>query len=116
MIQAANSPPADPVFRPMSAETMKIPDPIIDPTTIVVESNKLSARTKPADSVSPVIEAAIGVFTSDIRPLLMRYFGLASLLPLQGIRGHVRRDSRHRSNLESRPANQLPRDTLPLRA
>ena len=31
----------------MSAETMKIPEPIIDPTTTIVESNRPSSRLKP---------------------------------------------------------------------
>jgi len=31
----------------MSAETMKMPEPIIEPTTIVVESNKPRPRTNP---------------------------------------------------------------------
>jgi hypothetical protein len=31
---------------------MKMPEPIIEPTTIVVESNKPSPRTNPDDSTS----------------------------------------------------------------
>src|SRR5580704_8287268 len=37
-IHVSSSPPADPVCRAMSAATMKIPDPIIEPTTIIVAS------------------------------------------------------------------------------
>src|SRR5579862_6914424 len=47
MIHAARRLPAEPVCREMSAETMKIPEPIIEPTTIIVESNRLRPRTKP---------------------------------------------------------------------
>jgi hypothetical protein len=35
-----------PIWRPMSAETMKIPDPIITPTTTITESNKPRPRAK----------------------------------------------------------------------
>src|SRR5438132_11874868 len=48
MIQAISRPPAEPVWRAMSAETMKMPEPIIEPTTIMVESNRLRPRTNPA--------------------------------------------------------------------
>ena len=36
--QATSSQPALPTLRAMSAETMKMPEPIIDPTTTIVES------------------------------------------------------------------------------
>ncbi len=39
MTQEASSQPALPSCRDISAETMKIPDPIMDPATIIVESN-----------------------------------------------------------------------------
>jgi len=42
--QATSSQPALPTCRAMSAETMKIPDPIIDPTTTIVESNRPRPR------------------------------------------------------------------------
>src|SRR5258706_13252600 len=71
MTQAASSPPVDPVWRAISAETMKIPEPIIDPTTIMVESNKPRPRTNPDDSVSvttpSITSEDVG---SDIAPLL----------------------------------------------
>src|SRR5712671_6645868 len=71
MTQAASSPPVDPVWRAISAETMKIPEPIIDPTTIMVESNKPRPRTNPDDSVSVTIGSITSVdIGSDIAPLL----------------------------------------------
>src|SRR5215211_8954751 len=42
--QAARSQPGDPTKRDDSAEVMKIPDPIIDPTTIIVASSRLRPR------------------------------------------------------------------------
>ena len=51
MIQATSKPPAEPVCREISADTMKIPEPIIDPTTIMVESNNPRPRTKPESDV-----------------------------------------------------------------
>src|SRR6476646_5054917 len=47
-----SSHPADPTNRPISAETMKTPDPIIDPATSMVESSKPSCLTNPSDVVS----------------------------------------------------------------
>src|SRR6266853_1693441 len=63
MTQAASSPPVEPVCRAISADTMKIPDPIIDPTTIIVESNRPRPRTNPDDSVC----AAASVTTEDLK-------------------------------------------------
>src|SRR5215472_3665074 len=40
-----NSQNGDPTVRPMSAETMKIPEPIIEPATSIVASVNVSART-----------------------------------------------------------------------
>src|SRR5579863_3143089 len=58
----------------MSAETMKMPEPIIEPTTIVVESNNPSPRTKPEESASAGSAVVVVDFTSGIR-LLLFYFG-----------------------------------------
>src|ERR1700676_257914 len=71
---AASNPPVDPALRAMSAETMKMPEPIIDPTTIVVESNKPSPRTKPEESASAGSAVAKLDFTSDTG-LLPFHFG-----------------------------------------
>src|SRR5260370_2047207 len=70
MTQAASSPPVDPVWRAMSADTMKIPEPIIDPTTIIVESKRPRPRTNPDDSVSAATPVIAGDLTSHIPPLL----------------------------------------------
>src|SRR5579863_561683 len=65
IIQAASSPPVDPASRAMSAETMKMPEPIIEPTTIVVESNRPSPRTNPEVSVSAEGAVTVVVLASD---------------------------------------------------
>ena len=52
--QAVSSHPGLPTSRAMSAETMKIPDPIIEPTTTIVESYNPSPRL---NSVSRVVAA-----------------------------------------------------------
>src|SRR5438270_7562662 len=44
--QASNSQPGAPINRADSAEVMKMPDPIIEPMTIMVASSKPSPRTK----------------------------------------------------------------------
>src|SRR5688500_8443462 len=43
--QAAISQPGEPIKRDDSADVIKIPDPIIDPTTIIVASSRLRPRT-----------------------------------------------------------------------
>ena len=43
--QITNSQNGDPTVRPMSADTMKIPDPIIEPATSIVASVNVIART-----------------------------------------------------------------------
>src|SRR5437868_4816511 len=47
MIHASSSQPGAPLNRADSAEVMKIPEPIIDPMTIMVASIGPSARTRP---------------------------------------------------------------------
>ncbi len=49
--QTAMSHPAEPTWRAISAGTMKMPEPIIDPATIMVESSRPSSRTKPGSAV-----------------------------------------------------------------
>src|ERR1700733_11687607 len=48
MIQVRSRPTTEPVWRAMSAETMYMPEPTIEPTTIIVESKRPSPRTRPA--------------------------------------------------------------------
>src|SRR5580693_6434448 len=43
-IQATSSQPALPIWRDMSAETIKIPEPIITPTTTITESKRPRPR------------------------------------------------------------------------
>src|SRR5215203_3882924 len=43
--QATSSQPGEPTRRDDSADVMKIPDPIIEPTTIIVASSRLRPRT-----------------------------------------------------------------------
>jgi hypothetical protein len=45
--QVSRRSPLEPRMRDISALTINIPEPIIDPITIIVESNKLSSRLKP---------------------------------------------------------------------
>src|SRR4029077_3790779 len=74
MIHANNRPPEEPVCRVMSAATMKIPDPIIDPTTIIVPSNNPMERTNPPslraplDAVACLISALSIILRRDSRP------------------------------------------------
>src|SRR5215472_12211609 len=59
-IHVISNPPGDPVSREISAATMKIPEPIIEPTTIIVPSNKPMARTKPR-SLAALVDAMVCV-------------------------------------------------------
>src|SRR5688572_32905288 len=43
--QAISNQPGEPTSRDDSAETMKMPEPIIEPTTIIVASSRLRPRT-----------------------------------------------------------------------
>src|SRR5438445_2032149 len=53
--------PGEPTCRAMSADTIKIPEPIMDPATIIVESKRPSPRTNLASSVVTfVASSAIG--------------------------------------------------------
>src|SRR6266542_677026 len=45
--QASSSHSGEPTVRPMSAETMKMPEPIIDPATSIVASVRVIALTNP---------------------------------------------------------------------
>src|SRR5215216_5851866 len=49
--QAAINQPGEPTSRDDSADVIKIPDPIIEPTTIIVASSRLSSRTSLGDSL-----------------------------------------------------------------
>ena len=55
--QATSSHPGLPTWRAMSAETMKMPEPIIEPTTTIVASNRPSPRL---NSVSSAVRTPVG--------------------------------------------------------
>src|ERR1700691_5246014 len=55
--QATRSHPALPIWRDMSAETMKIPEPIITPTTTITESNRPSPGAKVGSFGAPTGES-----------------------------------------------------------
>src|SRR5262245_29014951 len=50
------SPAGEPVWRLISAATMKMPEPIIEPTTIMVPSKRPMARTKPCSEAGTACE------------------------------------------------------------
>ena len=65
-IQVSSRPPADPVCLEISAATMKIPEPIIEPTTIMVPSNNPMARTNSCSVL------ATGVLLTLLDPAIVR--------------------------------------------
>src|SRR5690348_9328346 len=69
-IHATRSQPGEPSLRPMSAETMKMPDPIIDPATSIVASVRVIALTN-----SGVVCGASVVF-GGAATLVMQLLGL----------------------------------------
>src|SRR5690349_9412160 len=56
--QATSSQPGEPTNRDDSAEVMKMPEPIIEPTTIIVASSRLRPRTSRAAVVVMVAVAS----------------------------------------------------------
>src|SRR4028118_118565 len=75
MIQTTSSQPGEPTCRAMIEETIKMPEPIIDPATIIVESSKPRPRT------NPVRVCSVGVTSSAIALLTGKFahsFGLAT--------------------------------------
>src|SRR5215470_6000645 len=63
--QAASSQPGDPTSREDSADVMKMPEPIIEPTTIVVASSRLRPRRR-FEGASLLIQAS-GYSATDLR-------------------------------------------------
>src|SRR4030088_2272110 len=96
----------------MSADTMKMPDPIIDPTTIIVESNRPRPRTKPDDSVCVGAPVTSGDLRSDIGPLLTATW---QRLPLSDIPGPARLGWGSKSNRALQPVSRPPQHRLPRR-
>src|ERR1700737_4671372 len=68
-IHAISSQKGEPTVRLMSAETMKIPDPIIEPATSMVASVSVIALTKARDDggVSDVAVVVVKRYPSDAR-------------------------------------------------
>ena len=62
--QTISSQPAEPTWRAISAGTMKIPEPIIEPATIMVESSNPSSRMKPV--VASWLRLGVAAMPSDI--------------------------------------------------
>src|SRR5262245_9379605 len=67
MTHVISSQPDAPTCRTMSADTMKMPEPIIDPATIIVESHSPSSRRKPVD-VSAAAGGCCSVAAPAMRP------------------------------------------------
>ena len=63
--QAMSSQPGEPTDRPMSAETMKIPDPIIAPATSMVASVRVMALMNPVCGGAD--DSSVGAVTFDIQ-------------------------------------------------
>src|SRR4051812_28095636 len=61
MSQTASSQPAELTCRAMSAETMNIPEPIIEPATIMVESSKPRPRTNRASPGAELVSSVAGL-------------------------------------------------------
>ena len=72
--QASMSQRGDPTVREISAETMKIPDPIMDPATSIVASVSVRALTKPPDDAwaSPRLGHAAHVYIVSARGIYIR--------------------------------------------
>src|SRR5207247_10310449 len=60
MTQATSSQPGLPLSRAICADTMKMPEPIIEPTTTMVESYRPSPRLNSVSSSVAAVELAIG--------------------------------------------------------
>src|SRR5438876_661238 len=65
MIQATNSQPGEPTCRDISAETRKMPEPIIEPATIVVESSSPRPRMNPVFLSSTAMAASAILSSSE---------------------------------------------------
>src|SRR5438552_16783609 len=61
--QTTSNQPGAPTSRARTAETIKMPEPIIDPATIIVESSKPSPRMNPVD-LSSALAAALAIRSS----------------------------------------------------
>lgn len=71
MIQTTNNHPDEPTCREISAETIKMPDPIIEPATSIVESSKPSPLTNLSSAVGGGIMKARQFEYSDFAELII---------------------------------------------
>ena len=87
---AASNQPGAPTSRADSAEVMKIPEPIIDPTTIIVASSVPSSRTKaPGSVVASLVSFVTGRAPSVWdRPAQRRRGDIDSRSRIDGERAH----------------------------
>src|SRR5215831_17535979 len=79
-IQTTSNHPGDPTCFEMPPETIKMPDPIMDPATIIVESSKPSPRMNPVLFVCAIAAASAirsSSFYADLRNTLS-FLGTAS--------------------------------------
>src|SRR5487761_526107 len=92
--QVASRPPAEPVWRAISADTIKMPEPIIDPTTIMVESKRPRPRIKPCSLAIGAVEAAEAAGDAFMLPASSRRFRTpaAHARPPQEIAGRAMPD------------------------
>src|SRR4051812_30611931 len=81
---AINSQKGEPMVREMSAETMKIPEPIIEPATSIVASVNVSALTNSRDDVA--VSAPVAVVAVKALPQAL---GLRGSVP-PALRAEVR--------------------------
>src|SRR4051812_27471232 len=65
--QTTSSQPGEPTWREISPETIKIPEPIIDPATIIVESSRPRPRTKPPRVIVPSSAASAAILYHRLR-------------------------------------------------
>src|SRR6476619_2650053 len=75
MTHAINSQKGDPTVRLMSAETMKMPDPIIDPATSMVASVSVIALTNSRDDWGV---SAVSGWVVNAHPLVLVSAGLTA--------------------------------------
>ena len=70
----------------MSDATMKMPEPIIDPTTIIVPSNRPIARTNPG-SLAALADETAWVVSATLQFLIIHTPSLITLLDARVVRG-----------------------------
>jgi hypothetical protein len=82
---AINSQKGEPTSRDISADTMKIPDPIMEPATNIVASVRVSALTNSRDDGAV---SAVGVVVVNALPQMLGFAGVRLLYSGQKLPGH----------------------------